>query len=86
MPRRKRAVREALLGPMFALTVFSYQQAVKGNLYVAGAGAVGVAATFAAYRWADAEVIEAATEAGDVEDLKPALRRVGRWLRNRAKR
>lgn len=81
MSKRQRAVRDALLGPMFALCVFTYRQFVLGQTYVAIAGAVGVLITAAAYRYADAKLIEAAVDAGDVEDLKPVLRRVGSRLK-----
>ncbi|WP_435065875.1 hypothetical protein [Halobaculum sp. EA56] len=83
---RTRAIRDALLGPLFALLVFTYRQFVLGNPYVAAAGAVGVLAVGLAYRYVDAHVIEAAVEAGDVEDIKPVLRRLGRWVRRRRKR
>ncbi|MDS0284723.1 hypothetical protein [Haloarcula onubensis] len=80
MSKKTRGARDAVMGLMIALASFAYQQFVNGNTEVAAVTAVVVVLLFGVFREADARTIE--YFAGpDAEELKPLLRRLGRWLR-----
>lgn len=83
MSTHTRRARDALVALLIALAPFAYKQAVTGNRVVAGVTIVVMGGVIVVYRYADARVIEAVATEADAEELKPLLRRVGRWLRRR---
>ena len=83
MSKSHRRARDAIVGLLVALAPFAYKQAISGDPYVAGVTAALMLGLVALYRYADARAIEVALEAGDADDLKPVLRRIGRQLRKR---
>ncbi|MEA5387109.1 hypothetical protein VB779_08610 [Haloarculaceae archaeon H-GB11] len=84
MSKNQRRARDALVGLLVALAPFAYKQFLAGNQYVAGVTLALMAGLGLVYRYADARAMEAVAE-GDVDELKPVLRRVGRRLRKRVK-
>ena len=85
MSQHTRRARDALVGLLVALAPFAYKQHVLGHDYVAGLTIVVMAGVIVAYRYADAKTLEAvaAVAPEDADELKPILRRAGRWLRRR---
>jgi len=90
MSKAKRRARDAIVALLIALAPFAYKQATLGNQFIAGVTAAMMVTLVLIYRYADAKVIEAAREIADADDdgavaddLKPVLRRVGRFIRRR---
>lgn len=90
MQQRKRKARDAIVGLLVPLGAFAYQQAILGRHIVAGITTLVMLFMVLVYRYWDAQLIEAASEVADADndgnvadDLKPVLRRAGRFVRNR---
>jgi|GEM_PF-5518238 len=90
MTKHKRKARDAIVGLLIALAPFAYKQITLGNRVVGGTTIVVMCSLILVYRYADAQLIEAAREVADADgddavadDLKPVLRRVGRFFRRR---
>jgi len=91
MSKRKRTVRDSIVALLVALAPFAFEQFAAGSDIVAAVTAVVMLVLALVYRYVDAQVIEAASDVADVDgdgevadDLKPVLRRVGRFIRRRS--
>lgn len=90
MTKHKRKARDAIVGLLIALAPFAYKQVTLGHHATGGATVAVMCSLVLVYRYADAQLIEAAREVADADnddavadDLKPVLRRVGRFFRRR---
>lgn len=78
-----RRARDALAALLVALAPFAYKQFVLGRTVVASVTVATMVGIGLAYRYADARALEHLASEADADELKPVLRRVGRYVRRR---